>query len=327
MTFSLIDRFMTQGTLSDPKGIPDPAFSLPGTLNWMRALAILVKHSGIDRTSMSARCTSVQKGALTDQAANTAFEQMLMSLHHLASLKAMGTLPNNIDQARSAIVTWYYGVFHAASAMIASQDGSFQDNHGETANSWDRQFNGRPYVPAPFSYRVTTLVKKDVEDQISNLRGTNTFNLSNEPKNANEAFGACMSYLQGSANWRREYIEDEVKRRELVKIGLANFRTKAAQQIRDARLHGKCYGFVHQAFRYRGKANYREALFITYGNHVETMLCRFHSDLFAVLEGFLCMAGAFCARRIGRDLWNGFHDDLTVNASLLVRPSDIWDKL
>lgn len=327
MTFSLIDRFMTQGTLSDPKGIPDPTFSLPGTLNWMRALALLVKNNGIDRASMKTLCSSVQKGTLTDQVANTSFEQLLMSLHHLASLKAIGTLPKKIDPARSAIVTWYYGIYHAASAMIASQDGSFQDNHGETANSWDRQFNGRPFVPSPFSYRVTTLVKKDMEAEIAGLRGTNTFNLNIEPMDVNQAFGACMSYLQGSANWRREYIEDEVKRRELAKAGLNNFRTKAAQQIRDARLKGKSYGFVHQAFRYRGKANYREALFITYGHHVETMLDCFHSDLFVVLEGFLCMAGSFCARRIGKDLWNGFHDDLTVHTPLLVKPNEIWDKL
>lgn len=327
MNFSLINRFTTHGTLSDPTGIPDPAFSLPGTLNWMHALAILVKHNGIDQASMKAVCASVQKGTLTDQAANSAFEQLLMSLHHLASLKAMGTLANKIDPARSAIVTWYYGVFHAASAMIASQDGSYQDNHGETANSWDRQFNGRPYVPAPFSYRVTTLIKKDMENQIVGLRGANTFNLNHEPTTPNEAFGACMSYLQGSANWRREYIEDEVKRRDLAKLGLHNFRTRAAQEVRDARLQGKCYGFVHQAFRYRGKANYREALFISYGNHVEAMLNRFHSDLFVALEGFLCMAGAFCARRIGAELWNGFHDDLTANTSLLARPAGIWDKL
>lgn len=34
-SFSLRDRFVSQGTLSDLQGIPDPAFSLPATLNWM----------------------------------------------------------------------------------------------------------------------------------------------------------------------------------------------------------------------------------------------------------------------------------------------------
>lgn len=326
-TSFLLDRFLNQGTLSDPKGIPDPAFSLPGTLNWMRAMSILVSNENINSTSMQTLCSAVTRGKLSDQAVNTCFEQLLMSLHHLASLKAMASLPRRIDSSRSAIVTWYYGVFHAASAMIAAQDGSFQDSHGETANAWDSHFSGRPYIPRPFGYRVTTLVKKDVESEIETLRCGNNFKLDSEPTDPVQAFGACMSYLKGSAFWRAEYIEKELKNRELKKIGLENFRTKKAQEIRDARLSGKTFGFVHQAFRYRGKANYREALFISYGSHVEPMLTNFYTDLFCVLEAFLCLAGTFCARRIGKDLWNSYYDDVSANAQLLVKPNDLWGKL
>lgn len=324
--FSLRSRFMDQGTLSDPDGIPDPAYSLPATLNWMRALALLVEDSEISSAKMQERCATIVKGDLSDQAINTVFEQLLMALHHLASLQAMGVSPRKIDPARSAIVTWYYGIFHAASAMIAAQDGSYQDNHGETANAWDRQFSERPYVPKPFGYRVTTLVGKDVESEILAIRGTNSFKLDYEPRNPEQALGACMSYLKGSAAWRAEYIEEDLKRRELKKLGLENFRTKQAQEIRDDRLRGKAFGFVHQAFRYRGKANYREALFISYGGHVEAMLCNYYADLFEVLKGFLCMAGAFCARRIGKELWNAYYEDLTGNAHLLVKPVELWGK-
>ena len=312
----LYHRFMNQGTLSDPKGIPDPEYSLPGTLHWMHALAILVNEEKIDASSMKTLYASIDNGNRSDQEINTSFEQLLMSLHHLASLKAMGLLSKRIDTARSAIVTWYYGIFHAASAMIAAQVGSFQNNHAGTANSWDSQFSARNLVPTPFSYRLTTLVKKDVEEQIKCLRETNLFDLKNQPKNPNEAIGACITYLQGSANWRREHIEQDVKRENK----LINFRTKKAQQIRDARLADKCFGFVHQAYRYRGKANYREALFISYGNHIELSLIDFYSDLSGVLEGFLCMAGAFCARRIGKELWNIFQDDIESNVQLIIKP-------
>jgi hypothetical protein len=325
--YFLLKRFIEQGTLSDPKGIPDPAYSLPGTLNWMRAMAILVDHDEINAPSMHNICAVVTKGTLSDQAANTTFEQLLMSLHHLASLKAMASLPKRIDSARSAIVTWYYGIFHAASAMIAAQDGSFQENHGETANAWNSHFSGRPYIPPSFSYRVSTLVGKDVEKEIEILRNGNSFKLDSEPVNQQQAFGACMSYLKGSATWKAEYIEDDLKRRELKKLGLDNFRTKRAQEIRDERLKGKSLGFVHQAFRYRGKANYREALFISYGNHIEPRLTNFYTDLYSVLEAFLCMAGTFCARRIGKDLWNAYHNDVSANAPLLVKPVDLWNKL
>jgi hypothetical protein len=323
----LTKRFLEQGTLTDPDGIPDPEFSLPATLNWMRALAILVKDQSIDAATMKGLCAVVTKGTLSDQAVNTVYEQLLMSLHHLAALKAMTTLPNQIDTARSAIVTWYYGIYHAASAMNAAQGGSSQETHAETANAWDRYFAGRPWIPTPYSYRLNTLVRKDVEAAIAALRGSNSHDLNYEPSNALEAFGACLSYLKGSANWRADYIEDDLKRKELKNLGLSDFRTKQARVLRDSRLTGKAFGFAHQAFRYRGKANYREALFISYGSHVSATLGNFQNDMATVLAGFLSMSGSFCAKRIGKDPWNTFYDDLTANTTLSVAPVDVWKKL
>ena len=52
-------------------------------------------------------------------------------------------------------------------------------------------------------------------------------------------------------------------------------------------------GFVHQASRYRGKANYREALFLQYGKSTATILDGFVADQVIVLRAFLAMAGAF----------------------------------
>lgn len=323
MTNFLLGRFENQGTLSAPSGVPYPAFALPATLNWMRALAILVKDEGIDATSMQEAFKRVTKGTLSDQAINTTFEQLLMSLHHLASLNAMNSLTTRIDTARSAIVTWYYGIFHASNAMISAQDGSCQEKHDKTAKAWDRQFSSCSEIPKLFRYRVSTLVKKEVEREIKTLRNGNIFDLKNEPTNAQEAFGACVSYLNGSAEWKAEDLGEKLKK----KRSLNNFRTEEARKIRDAELKDKTFGFIHQAFRYRGKANYREALFISYGNHIEPRLANFHMDLFSVLEAFLCMAGAFCARRIGKDLWNAYHDDLSANVPLLVTPSHLWGKL
>ena len=36
------------------------------------------------------------------------------------------------DLARVGIVTWYYGIYGAASAMIAAADGSFPETHAAT---------------------------------------------------------------------------------------------------------------------------------------------------------------------------------------------------
>ncbi len=320
-------RFTSQGTLSEPDGVPEPRFALLGTVNWMRALAILTKAEGISRETMAARYVSVSKANLADPAINTVFEQLLMSLHHLSAVRAMAGRDNSVDLARSAIVTWYYGIYHAASAMIAAQDGSHQDNHGETANAWDRQFAELNLIPRPFCYRVSSMVKKVAEAEIIALRAGNSFDLNTQPTNEEQAMGACLSYLKGSVEWRVWLLEQELKRKELKKLELTNFRTKQAQQLRDGRLDGRSFGFVHQAFRYRGKANYREALFISYGSQVAPMLTDFYTDLFTVLGGFLTMSGAFCGRRIGGKLWNDFLNDLISNCPLSVSSPELWSKL
>lgn len=322
----LYHRFTSQGTLSEPDGVPEPRFALQGAVNWMRALSILVDDENITWDSMVTRYKAVSKAKLSDTAINTVFEQLLMSLHHLAAIKAMAPATNPVDLARSAIVTWYYGIYHAASAMIAANDGSYQDNHNETANAWDRKFAETNLAPRPFNYRVTTMVKKSAEAEISVLRAGNTFDLNTEPTNVDQAFGACLSYLKGSVGWRVWAIEQELKRKELKKLGLTDFRKKEARKLRDDRLQGRTFGFVHQASRYRGKANYREALFISYGGHVKPFLEGFYDNLFSVLTAYLCMSAAYSAKRIGKPLWNGFIDDVCDNSPLSLDPMNLWKK-
>jgi hypothetical protein len=45
-----------------------------------------------------------------------------------------------LDADARAWSVWYYGVYSAASAMTAAMDGSFQDNHAETAKKWHERF-------------------------------------------------------------------------------------------------------------------------------------------------------------------------------------------
>jgi len=51
--------------------------------------------------------------------------------------------PNKADVARTGIVAWYYGICSAASGMTAAMDGSFQDNHADTARQWQERFPPR----------------------------------------------------------------------------------------------------------------------------------------------------------------------------------------
>ena len=311
------------GTLDEPNGAPEPRFALQGTVHWMHALAVLVQSSPFDKQSIQRSYSNVQPAtSLADQAVNTAFEQLLMSLHHVSALRAMrGT---ESDLARVAIMAWYYGTYCAASAMIAAKDGTQQQDHAGTANVWDRQIVANGLAIAPFAYRLTTLENPAAKQELAVLRGANPFDLGTRPSNPVEAYGACISYLSGTREYREWQICDSLLQKELPQLGLNNFRTAAARKLRDDRLRGKSLGFLHQAFRYRGKANYRDALFLTYGNQVSGTLNGFIEEMEIVLNAFIVMAGAFCARRIGRSLWNPFLVDLSTQLHLAVMPQDVW---
>lgn len=323
--FSLYNRFTTQGTLSDPEEVPDPRFALPSAVNWMHALSILVQDRGLNFGSASSFYSGVQKRVATVQQENTIFEQLLFAAHQLSALEALRASPSKADVARVGIVGWYYGIYSAASAMIAAQDGTIQDDHTGTATTWDRQFVTNNKVMEPFCYRLSTLVKKGFDFEVTTLRAGNGFLLTEKATNPTQAYGACCTYLSGSADWWKWKTEQNLKSSpEFKALKVSNFRTKKAQTLRDTRLNGKSTAFLHQAFRYRGKANYREALYLGYGNSTETLLDGYADDLAIVLRGFVAMAGAFVAKRIGQTLWGEFLDDLERNRAFSLSPASVW---
>jgi hypothetical protein len=316
-----------KGTLAEPGGAPEPRFALHGTVNWMRGLAIIVADERISYASMGQFYAgkNIQRNAgLSEPAANTVFEQLLMSLHHLSALRAMVVANSDVNLARVAVMTWYYGIYCAASAMIAAQDGSQQQDHGGTANQWDRQFAARDLVPRPFSYRLTTLVEKQAVTELASFNVDKSYQLSTRPATRSDADAACVGYLSGTRSYRQWQIEEELKTRELPKLGLSNFRSAQARTLRDSRMTGKSLGFLHQAFRYRGKANYRDALFLTIQANLATLISGYIPDLETVLRAFVSLAGAFCSCRLNPTEWQEFVDDLNGRLGLVVMPRDVW---
>ena len=177
----------------------------------------------------------------------------------------------------------------------------------------------------PFSLRVSSLVKSIYESEVAAMRMGSTFVLTHAPSTALEAHGACCAYLSGTAAWSRWKAEESLRAtREFKMLNVTDFRSRAARDLRDLRLQGKAVSFLHQAFRYRGKANYREAVYLGYGTLTDVTLTDYIDDLASVLRGFVSMAGAFCAKRIGQPVWNEFVDDLEINRSFSLSPKSMW---
>jgi hypothetical protein len=323
---SLYARMQTHGTLTEtPRDVPDARFALPSTIHWMRALAILAADRNLDYAAGRTFYAKVQARSVPDRELNTVCEQLLFVLNQIAALQALTSVSNKADVARTAIVAWYYGVYSAASAMTAAMDGSFQDNHTETARKWQERFPARKLAMHPFADCLSSVVPSTVETELAAVRARGRHSLVNVPTTAQEAWGCCVEYLNGTAGWERWNVEERLRDTSAFKaLGVVDFRTKAARELRDAAYARRTIAFLHQASRYRGKANYRDAIFLAYGTSVPTQLSGFVDDLLAVLKAFAAMAGAYCSLRVGRTAWEEFVDDLERKKAISVSPRHVW---
>lgn len=319
----LYDRVINTGTINEPGGKPTPEYALQSTVSWMRSLEFLTRS--INFTTATANYHGLGRRNMGVLVENTVLEQLFLSYHHLSALHAMRHAPVQADVARLGILGWYYGISNAASAMTAAQNGSFQEDHAGTARMWDGAIAAQGLAMGPFGWRVTTLVEKDYSSEVEVYRNGNEGSLQWVIASEAEAIGAAASYLKGSAKWHAWKQEVAIRdSREFKALQVDNFRTKAARELRDSRLAGRPIGFVHQASRYRGKANYREALFLAYGKDTDKTLRGFVSDQAAVLRAFLAMAGAFAAKKLGRETWEAFVADVEGNRAFSTDVS-VWN--
>ena len=175
------------------------------------------------------------------------------------------------------------------------------------------------------NWRVSSLVEKTYKNEVATLQNGSVGRLQTCPITAEDALDAAAGYLAGSAKWYTWKTEEALKRHRAFKeLGVESFRSKAARALRDEWLERKSVGFIHQAARYRGKANYREALFLAYGSGTEKILSGYLEDMHAVLRAFLAMAGAFACRRLGKALWSEFVADVDLKKAFTTRPGDVW---
>ncbi|MGH9962520.1 MAG: hypothetical protein ACREBC_36295, partial [Pyrinomonadaceae bacterium] len=142
------------------------------------------------------------------------------------------------------------------------------------------------------------------------------------PFTLDQAHDAHVSYLKGTSGFYREKEEDKVRASRAFREGQFNdFRKKGARELRDSGLSRRGVGFLDMAFRYRGKANYRDAIFLSYGKHAtQTQMSRFVKDTHVVASTYHAMSRDCVSCRVPVDDWSHFLDDLRVNSRLTASP-------
>lgn len=305
----LLDRLFDSGDQATPR------FAVQGTVNWMRGLAIVCINEGFSPENLNQLYISVSRRTENIKADTLAFECLVMAMHNVSSLKQLTTLSNPYGIVRSSIVAWYYAIYYASKAMLAASTGVDPQTHSRTGRLWQTEFVDKGLVQSPFELSVQDLTPKNIKIRIDEIRAGNNHDLNTEPNNLDMAWGAIYSYLSGTADYERERCEEQVRdSSEFKKGGFSDFRKKDARSLRDAKLSLAVVNFLIQAFRFRGKANYRDAIYLSYGLDYSEALKQLIEDLGEVAGAFVLMAAYYASKRVAKDSWAEFCKDITKNA-------------
>lgn len=278
----------------------------------MRAIALNVPAARFSHMSLRESYAGVLRRAENREMDTLAYECLAMSAHNAAATRAItGAGVNKYNLCRIGIVSWYYAVYYAAKAMIAAASGGDPQTHAKTSRSFHSDIIEHDHAIYPFDLNVNGLAPLSVERQIEALRDGNQFDLNTRPTTEAHAHGALCSYLKGTCEYRQSTVEESVRKsREYRDLGVDNFRTRAARELRDVALNRESVNFLVQAFRYRGKANYRDAIYLSYGDDNSIVLAAFVDDLAAVAVAFSAMAAHYVSRRVEGGTWEAFAEDM-----------------
>jgi hypothetical protein len=305
-------------TAADSKRRPD--FAQQSALNWMKALAheISAEHgNGFDAQweAVEKSFAAVKKRSSVPHQAQV-YEPLYAATTFAASLASLASQTAvEAWQCPGAIVEWYYAVYNSLRAMLAAYDTPGPEKHTATANA----VNGgvRRLLPHPLNMRAMHLKNEKFQPELPSVGSTKAAGTSA----LTEAFDGTrphaqqmlLSYMSGTADFYVGKVKESLLGHDLKKLKLADFRTKVAQEIRNKRLSRCEYNFLHVAFRYRGKANYRDAVFLAYGRQQLADGGDFATDLAHVARFVLIVALVYVKRRVGDDTFDKFTKDLGAN--------------
>ncbi len=300
------------------KDQPNPQFAFQGTVNWARALAKIIDSDEVNDERLIDLYREVSLRKVNEEADTYTFNFLLMAYHNLSSLNSLHqNFNSHYDTCRLAIIAWYYTTYFSASAMVSACDGSTQQTHMETAKHWQRILVEKNLIAYPFDLHLSNLTSKNVEKQLEENRSGNEYTLNDEIISTEVAHGALISYLKGTYNYRKWQVENRIREsKEFKQLNVQDFRTKNAQLIRDKALEKEGVNYLMQAFRYRGKANYRDSIFLSYGPDKSEQIKQLIEDLLKISERFLRMSVLYCSKRVEKGTWESFITDMEEQSRL-----------
>lgn len=295
----------------DPSRQPD--FALQSSLNWIASLwAEIAAEHGSTPSEHLGSCRDVFKHSIKPTRARDelarVFEPLFAAISGAMALQSIDGASLNHPWCRpSSTVSWYYVVYTSARAMLASLGQNPAETHAATQKAFVSAL--QPHLPHPLDMLATRTTGESYSVNFPRHPSARGYDLARTFVDDREATrGMLLGYLSGTARWYAEHEKERLKKQKK----LPNFRSKEAQAIRDSHLEGEI-GFLHCAYRYRGKANYRDAIFLSYGHREPASGASFTHNLASTAAFIVLMAFALIERRLGRDPVQRFLEDLQRN--------------
>lgn len=302
---------------SEPSRRPD--FARMSALNWMHALSseIDAEHGRSVEEQWRACQANFESVVPRDvQHLAAVFEPLFGAITYATSLASLAQQTSVAPwRCPGAIVEWYYAIYGAMRAILSACDQPAPDKHARVADALNGQIRER--LPHPFDLHAVWLKNEDYRPELphhpmtqARLGSVNplTESFNGTRQHAQEML---LAYTRGTA---RYYVAD-IKQallgtREFKKAGWHEFKAKAPRAERDRRLAKKELNILHLAFRYRGKSNYRDAIFLAYGAGQPEDGLAFVTHLANVARFATLCALAYVERRCGPGPYESFRQDL-----------------
>lgn len=291
----------------------NPVFALPSMLNWPRALAQeIIRQHGADTLSQATSCTSKFAGSVRLLGSPPSNGRLFSPLFHsmtftnsLQSLNESGAVSPWVYS--SAVITWYYAVYHAFRSVIIAWNGSCPNQHEGTIRAFD---GVRDKLPHPLNMRATRSRGENYDAELPDFPGVPHHDLERTfDTTPSTTRGMLLQYINGTAKWKTDLVKEKIMAEDTT---ITNFRSNRAKELRDHRLP-QTINFMNCAYRYRTKMNYRDGMLFAYGGTDS----RFDGSFIPALTdsarfAWIC-AISFLRSRIGPAPVSSFLSDLDSN--------------
>ena len=286
--------------------IPDSQFSFNSSVNWVRALRLECYSLTKDDIVKYYRNLNITQQE-DDRLINRSLASLFTSNRYVNALKLIDRKDlSNGAISNIAIISWYYAVYNAAKAIICISGNGYQETHTATQKTFHNVVNSK-FIMYPFDLNIKNLTKDSLNKIKTNGSKLNEFSYPSQY----DAKLCLYSYLKGTAeNYIKYNKQEKIKNsKEFKSLGVDNFRTKKAQELRDKILEKEIVNFLVQAFRFRGKANYRDSFYML---SLDKRIKDFIDDLWIVASKFLDMANYNVSSRIEDSIWESYNNNCSV---------------